>query len=226
MKLYYTNKSQKTSVVSIIINPEINSEEDHIKLLNITRTTDTLFLFSQNKVNRKKFSNLYRATFYAIPEQGQTETEYVWETLEYIKELESYNGICLIRNMREINLENLKKLGESIIETSIWKPQPLTWKEMMDIYKLPDSKFKKFPLIYSFLCREKDNTKMNTSHTTQDSMMFFRYSTISKLQDFFKQYPEYIESFRISPYEEFLTSSVMQICPESLLKTVVKNAET
>jgi hypothetical protein len=225
------NKSKTT--LTIVVNPEINNETGDEALKNIVQKSDLFLIFTDDwaiNKNPLKFSNLYEATYYGLPERKkETVVELIWQALDYGRELGGgYLGYFIVledlNNINRINIDSIEKLGRSLIESSVWKSERLNWEELRTLYTDNRGKMKKAidsivksPMIDIYRSFEKE--------TTNDQIIFLRESTLIKLEEYFKENKFYRDSFKYSTFKRFISSAVSKICPETKINVEIKDAK-
>lgn len=229
----YKEKDKGNITLTVIYNPKITEEKESWVLKELSKVTDLFFIFPKAEKrtrNLRKFSNLYRATYYSIQEK-ETEEELIWTALEYGKELGGgYLGYYVIEGtldrISEEHINTLNNLAAGFIETSVWTSLELGWERLKDIYEYSGKSY--LERIWEIIVDgvTKDIQGMYSSHTSTDPIIFLRDQTLEKIDEFFKGNPVFKESFRESSFYTMISSATERVCPETKTNIEVKDAKT
>lgn len=231
MKVYKEREKGSISL-TVVYNPDVSKEYQDLVLRDLSNISDVFLVFPKSEIIKKrlrKFSNLYGATYYGIQEGSESVSDLIWEALKYGKELGGgYLGYFVIENnkiLQRERLEDIKRLGDSLIESSIWQSRRLALPVLRSIYELPDKWWNKY-LAGLKTDPRNEISRMYESHETDDQVLFLREITLTKLEDYFKKNKVYRDSFKESNFGTFISSAVERICPNTKINIRIQDAKT
>lgn len=231
-----TSEPRKNTSIAIIGDPIPKDGTWHTFLKDLKQLEiDIFFLIDhRHSINPRKFSTLYDATYYALPD-GETEQELVWKSVEYVKELGGgYTSIFIFSQDQEIRdnqqeyLNSMERLQSSLIENSVFSCKKLNWNSLRNIYEVEQKT--RIPIlneiiekIRSWFKKEGENSRMYESSITEDKVLFLRPVTINSLQTYFESNPGYFKSFKTSPWDIFIASAVDKVCNNLRMNLNIKD---
>ena len=170
MKVYKLDKEKQPGVVVVWCGTCNITDSIHYELLELKKDFDLFFVFNPRlspNINTKKFSTLYQATWYAITDENQSLG--MLDVLDYLQELSIYAAFNVTSieyfPISKLDIEALKSLQVSPIETSVFKKFNLGCKEFKQIYMdLGDN-----------------NKGMYSSYSTNENILFIRPISIRKI---------------------------------------------